>query len=122
VKPEHVEMGLIVLHPEKTEIGSEVGGHDLRDSREVVRGHQDERPETVHHRLLTVLGVGGRFPPIIEILPNVHMDRGIRLEIEDGLEVPRLRIHLGEDIKVDHRIQITATIPRRELHLAHNLV
>jgi len=95
------------------------------DGREGIQGQghlADEREEQVLRLLLTVLDFDGiSLPQIIEILRNGGMDKVILLEGEVGLEGRRIHIRLGEDIKVDRRIQITVTIPLRELLLAHSL-
>src|SRR5277367_4374241 len=108
-----------VLLLETIEIGRGVQAHEMRDDgREALQGQDrllDEKEERVPRRLLTALDFDGMCHQIIEILLNVGMDKVILLEGEGGLEVRLIRILLEEGIKVDHRIQITITIPLKEL-------
>ena len=118
-------MDQIVLFHEMTEIERGVQDHGMRDDdREGLRdqGHLvDGKEEPVLRLLLTVLDFDGISLQIIEILRKGGTDKAILLEGEDGLEVRHIHILLEGDIKVDRRIQITITIPLRELLRTHRL-
>ena len=118
-------MDQIVLFHEMTEIERGVQVHGMRDDdRERLQGQGHlvgRKEEQVLRLLLTVLDFDGISLQIIEILRKGGTDKAIFLEGEDGLGVRHIHILLEGDIKVDRRIQITITIPLRELLPTHRL-